>query len=134
MSYTESCDGARYRFTWMDDSYSHGASAGPCPALSGERCLVPSCPSNNKPKEDPVPNKDTNVTIKVSIPVTLGGYTGQRDQWEEGTSDMTLSVKDGQVTFQSGGSVQTKIVFSAADFDAALRMLGAALRADVTGQ
>lgn len=55
------------------------------------------------------------TNIEVSIPVKLGGYTGQRDAWEEGEHSYVVSYGIGTVTLQSSGSVQRKITFQLDD-------------------
>lgn len=66
----------------------------------------------------------TNVSIKVMIPVTTGGYTGQRDAWEEGSGDRIVTYEDGIVTLSSMQPSGSIVRFKKADLDAALRALG----------
>ena len=65
------------------------------------------------------------MNIKVSIPVTLGGYTGQRDQWEEGLNDyaVTFDPYTKMVALKAEGSVQRKIVFSFDDLKKAVEFV-----------
>lgn len=65
----------------------------------------------------------TKVNIKVLIPVTKGGYTGQRDQWEQHETDHIVTVEDGTVTLE--GPSKSKITFARRDLDEALRILAA---------
>lgn len=48
------------------------------------------------------------MNVKVSIPVEQGGYTGQREQWEQRTGDYYVDIEDdGRIVLQStrpGGS------------------------------
>jgi hypothetical protein len=68
---------------------------------------------------------EPTVALTVSIPVTIGGYTGQRDQWEQTTRQFAVTVgDDGQVILkESGGSFQTKVEFDRAGLEAALNVL-----------
>lgn len=34
------------------------------------------------------------MNIKVSIPVEIGGFTGQRDQWESWQHDFNVDIED----------------------------------------
>jgi hypothetical protein len=53
------------------------------------------------------------LNIKISIPVTVGGYTGQRDQWEEGERDYYVRLIDGKVVLEeANGAFHRKITFS----------------------
>lgn len=64
------------------------------------------------------------VNIKVSIPVSVGGYTGQRDAWEERERNYDVSVEDDKVVLEeSAGTIKRKVKFAKADLDAALRAL-----------
>lgn len=50
------------------------------------------------------------MNIKVSIPVEVGGYTGQRDAWQSGTDDYTVSLEDdGRVKLVSQGYTKRTI-------------------------
>lgn len=60
------------------------------------------------------------TSIEVSIPVKLGGYTGQRDQWEEGEHNYTVKYGVGTVTLESAGSVQQRITFQLDDLNEAI--------------
>lgn len=66
-----------------------------------------------------------SVKIKVSIPVKVGGYTGQRDAWEEFERDFVVRGDFSEVVLEDEhGSVKRKITFSLNDLQAALRALG----------
>lgn len=60
------------------------------------------------------------TSIEVSIPVKLGGYTGQRDAWEEGEHNYIVRYGIGTVTLQSSGTVQRKITFQLEDLIGAI--------------
>ena len=72
------------------------------------------------------PKTDNNVKVKVtiSIPVTLGGYTGQRDEWEAHASDFKVAVDGDMLTLtQVSGSSGTQIAVSKTTLLAALKMV-----------
>lgn len=41
------------------------------------------------------------MNVIVSIPVRRGGFTGQRDQWEESTRDHKVYFDDGKIMLES---------------------------------
>jgi hypothetical protein len=62
-----------------------------------------------------------SVTIKVSIPVEIGGNTGQRDQWESHVYDMTVDIEDDErVVLESTGYSTRKIWFDLDDLKEAV--------------
>ena len=66
-----------------------------------------------------------NVKIKVMIPVKIGGYTGQRDQWQEFEHDFVVEGDYNEVTLTETQSIPgTKITLSVNDLQAALRAVG----------
>jgi hypothetical protein len=66
-----------------------------------------------------------NVNVTISIPVKVGGYTGQRDAWEEYEREHRVVLTDeGTIYLKSGSDVQRQISFQRADLEAALRMVG----------
>lgn len=108
---------------WSDDSYAQGSYA--CPG-----CSHPKCPAKTKEAHvhDPRPISNPSapsVALTVSIPVKIGGYTGQRDEWEESTYEMMAVTvdDDGHVIFRGGGSLQRKVSFPRDALEAALRVL-----------
>lgn len=64
------------------------------------------------------------MNIAVSIPVTLGGYTGQRDQWEQHAQDykVTYDPELKLVTLDSGGSIQRRISFNLEELTEAVQI------------
>ena len=60
--------------------------------------------------------------IKISIPVTVGGYTGQRDQWEEHTNDYNVAVKDGKVVLDSPGAFRRRITINLEELGQAVEL------------
>jgi len=63
------------------------------------------------------------TNIEVSIPVKIGGYTGQRDAWEEGTQNYTVKYGVGVVTLESASTVKRKITFQLDDLNEAIDFL-----------
>lgn len=52
------------------------------------------------------------MNIKVSIPVEIGGYTGQRDAWESFTRDHVVSLEDdGRVKLEGPAFYSRKTVW-----------------------
>jgi hypothetical protein len=50
------------------------------------------------------------MNIKVSIPVEQGGYTGQREQWEQRTGDYYVDIEDDErIVLESTHPVGSKI-------------------------
>lgn len=126
------CDGTTHYVSWSDDSYSQGSYTASCPGwpkcrseaaalkhaeeegtMEAHGRAEPRIPTTAKPA----------VTIKVSIPVKIGGYTGQRDQWEEHTYDMVVTGDQQEVELQAQGSFHTKITLSPDAISAALKAL-----------
>lgn len=66
----------------------------------------------------------SNVSIKVMIPVISGGYTGQRDAWEQREEDQLVTFTKGIITIKSMNHTSRMVQFKKADLDAALRALG----------
>lgn len=48
------------------------------------------------------------MKVTISIPVTLSGYTGQRDIWEERETDWTVEVDKGEITLRSSDLQQVQ--------------------------
>ncbi len=69
-------------------------------------------------------NMASNVSIKVMIPVISGGYTGQRDAWEQREADHLVTFTEGIITITSMDHTSRMVQFKKADLDAALRVLG----------
>lgn len=62
--------------------------------------------------------------ITVSIPVKVGGYTGQRDEWQEFERDHVVTRNpDGTVSLQESGSGRSKITFDPEALTEALGIL-----------
>lgn len=117
-----SCNGQVCTHSWSDDSYSTGGGSAACPALTDQRCPASDCPSN-KPKEatavthpdmtgtprriKPTPQPDPNIT--VAIPVKIGGYTGQRDQWETHTYQMSVTLSEDATLILQSSNGQHKL-------------------------
>jgi hypothetical protein len=74
--------------------------------------------SNNSPLRP-------SVRIKVSIPVSVGGYTGQRDAWEELERDYQVSTDGDKIVLTGSDSTKRTIKFDPRDLDAALRAINA---------
>jgi hypothetical protein len=69
--------------------------------------------------------KPASVNVQVSIPVKLGGYTGQRDQWEEQESQWRVSGDRAEVVLEEQrGQLGRRLTFSINDLEAALRFMG----------
>jgi hypothetical protein len=63
------------------------------------------------------------AAITVSIPVKIGGYTGQRDQWEEHTYSMAVSREGANVVLQSAaGSNRARVAFPVSALEAAIKI------------
>lgn len=75
----------------------------------------------------PPEKKEPVVTLRVSIPVLVGGYTGQRDAWEALTSDMSVAFDPGNpdkvILKQLSGHPQRMLSFSRSGLEAALRVV-----------
>lgn len=63
------------------------------------------------------------TNIQVSIPVKLGGYTGQRDQWEESESNYMVKYGIGLVMLESNGPTKRKISFQLDDLEEAIKFI-----------
>lgn len=63
------------------------------------------------------------AVLRVSIPVKVGGYTGQRDQWTEHEQDYNVSLDGDKVVLHNTGHDGRKITFDRAGLDAALNVL-----------
>jgi hypothetical protein len=61
-----------------------------------------------------------NVNIKVSIPASLGGYTGQRDAWEEFTQDWNVNIAGDVVTLTEPRAPQRKFKFNLSELNEAI--------------
>lgn len=114
------CNGTTH--FWSDDSYDRGSY--PCPGP--DKCA--DAARKQREYEAPMPedrhiSSDSRVSIKVSIPVTVGGFTGQREQWEEGERDYTVSTEGGRLVLTASDPIGRTIKFNKADLDAALRAL-----------
>ena len=113
------CNGLTH--SWSDDSYSCGSY--PCPGPV--KCADAAHALKTKiEKETEVTKLASNVSIKVMIPVTTGGYTGQRDAWEQRGTDQLVTYTEGIITIKSMDSTGRMVQFRKADLDAALRALG----------
>jgi hypothetical protein len=88
---------------------SHGRQLPGDPSITGRRIGI-----------DPKPK----AKIKVSIPVRLGGYTGQRDAWEEYERDFVVSFSGDEIVLESAGPRAQRITFSHDALREALRALG----------
>ena len=67
--------------------------------------------------------KRSAIKIKVTVPITIGGYTGQRDQWEEASHDMQVTGDRRNLILVGSGSFSRKIILSIDDLEAALAAL-----------
>jgi hypothetical protein len=65
------------------------------------------------------------MNIKVSIPVELGGYTGQLDRWESLTRDYIVSIDDdSRVKLEDASpGVRRTIWFDLDDLNEAIRFV-----------
>jgi hypothetical protein len=63
------------------------------------------------------------AVLRVSIPVKLGGYTGQRDLWEEIERDYNVSLDGDSVVLHDTGTAGRKITFDRVGLEAALAVL-----------
>lgn len=85
-------------------------------------------------KEDRTPQPKSNPSkaktkITVSIPVKVGGYTGQRDNWEEIERDFVVTFNDDDtVSLQDSSGVRRKITFDPEALQEALGILGKSKR------
>ena len=73
---------------------------------------------NSRSVSDP-----SNVRVTIAIPVKIGGYTGQREEWEEYERDHVVKVDGDDVTLEGQTDVRRKISFSKRDLYAAIKML-----------
>jgi hypothetical protein len=70
----------------------------------------------------PLPGGGSAV-LRVSIPVKVGGFTGQRDQWEETERDFNVVIRaDGKLIFKDVGD-GTQITIDRAGLAAAVAVL-----------
>lgn len=62
------------------------------------------------------------MNIDVSIPVRVGGYTGQRDQWEEFERHYSVCIPDGELVVLEDRSpgLGRKITFSLQELQTAI--------------
>jgi hypothetical protein len=63
------------------------------------------------------------AAVKVSIPVRLGGYTGQRDAWEELQHDWTVRIVGDNIVLLEAATPQHKIEIPRAGLESALKIL-----------
>lgn len=64
------------------------------------------------------------MSISVSIPVEIGGYTGQRDQWESSTHDYAVAIEDDErIVLESNGYSSRKIWFDLDDLLKAVELI-----------
>lgn len=64
------------------------------------------------------------MNVKVSIPVEVGGYTGQRDAWTAVTLDYNVEIEDdGRVVLEDSTTVGRKIWFDLEDLQKAIAFL-----------
>jgi hypothetical protein len=64
------------------------------------------------------------MNVSVSIPVEIGGYTGQRDAWESHQEDWEVKIEDdGRVLLQSHGYTKRKIWFDLEDLQRAVEFI-----------
>jgi hypothetical protein len=63
------------------------------------------------------------MNVKVSIPASLGGYTGQRDEWEEFENDWNVIVAGDTVTLQHTGSIGRTFKFQLSDLNEAVAFI-----------
>lgn len=97
----------------------HGRGAAWEQARFGAQTGRMSCASPNLSN----PSK-AKTKITVSIPVKVGGYTGQRDQWEETERDYVVTLgDDGTVSLQAQDGVRRKITFDPEALQEALGLL-----------
>lgn len=62
------------------------------------------------------------MKIGVTIPVVLGGYTGQRDAWEAHTYDCRVSLDEGDmVTLTTPGGSKRIVQFDPSDLEKAIK-------------
>lgn len=71
------------------------------------------------------PKPPVKAKITVSIPVKVGGYTGQRDQWEETAREFNVRLEDdGHVSLSDpSGNLKRKIILDPEALQEALRIL-----------
>jgi hypothetical protein len=70
------------------------------------------------------PQPRGGAAVKVSIPVRVGGYTGQRDAWEEIQRDYTVSIVDESIVLiDYTSSVQRKIELPREGLESALKIV-----------
>lgn len=67
--------------------------------------------------------KNTKVMLPVSIPVSVGGYTGQREEWEEYERLFSVTVHDDKVVLSGRDNDGRQITFGRDDLNAALEVL-----------
>lgn len=63
------------------------------------------------------------MNITVSIPVKVGGYTGQRDAWEELGHEYTVDTDGETVMLTSNDTIRRQIKFKLEDLTKALDVL-----------
>jgi hypothetical protein len=61
------------------------------------------------------------MKVTVAIPVKVGGYTGQRDAWEESERDHAVTVEGDTVTLE--GDTKRKVSFSLAALNESVRFV-----------
>lgn len=62
-----------------------------------------------------------SLGIAVTISVLLGGYTGQRDQWEEHTYNATVALDEGgRVVLTTPGPTRRCVAFNPSDLEKAI--------------
>lgn len=61
------------------------------------------------------------MKVNVTIPVEIGGYTGQRDQWESYEREYKVAIEDDErIVLESNGYTKRKIWFDLGDLQAAV--------------
>lgn len=73
---------------------------------------------------NPETPKERLAVLTVSIDVTLGGYTGQRDSWEQFTEPYKVSVDGDKVILAAYNTIPgRKITFDRRGLESALKIL-----------
>lgn len=73
---------------------------------------------------NPSDASEEKAVVSVSIPVTIGGYTGQRDQWESLSRKMEVTLDGSNIVLREVGGVGRLVIIPRHGLESAIAVLG----------